>query len=310
MKAKKTAKPFAGLLAAMLCMAAFSMTAFASADESWCEYGDFTEPTTQTVETAKPVTKPATTTKPVTTPQKPAAGQTPSKVPVSAETVQKPTVTGKDESSGTQAEGSTALTPSGNLSLVDDILQTGKTEQTEAKAEREDKQFLTVQSKNGNYFYLIVDRSGKEENVHFLNQVDEADLMALIDVEEPEPAPVVCTCKDRCMVGSIDLSCPLCQTTMSECTGKEPVPEEEKEEPDMENEKKETKSGSKALPLLVLMLALAGGGAAYYLKFRNNKPDTKGPVDLDDYDFGEDEDDEDYKLEPDDYEPEEMNEGD
>jgi hypothetical protein len=62
---------------------------------------------------------------------------------------------------------------------------------------------------------------------------------------------------------------------------------------------------------VVLALGLAGGAAAYFLKFKKEKPDTKGPVDLDDYDFGDDdEDDEDYEFEPDDDEPEELNEGD
>lgn len=40
------------------------------------------------------------------------------------------------------------LTPDGNLSLIDDI---------EGEA-AEDKQFIIVQSKSGNYFYIIVDR--------------------------------------------------------------------------------------------------------------------------------------------------------
>ena len=42
------------------------------------------------------------------------------------------------------------LTPDGNLSLIDDI---------EGEA-AEDKQFIIVQSKNGNYFYIVIDRSG------------------------------------------------------------------------------------------------------------------------------------------------------
>ena len=45
-------------------------------------------------------------------------------------------------------------------------------------------------------------------------------------------------------------------------------------------------------------MALAGGGAAYFLKFKKNKPDTKGSADLDDYDYG-DEGDEDEKEDED-----------
>jgi len=43
--------------------------------------------------------------------------------------------------------------------------------------------------------------------------------------------------------------------------------------------------------MILLVLALAGGGAAlYYFKFRKPKADTTGHDDLDEYDFGEDED--------------------
>ena len=63
------------------------------------------------------------------------------------------------------------LTPEGNMSLVDDI-------SGEASG---DKQFIVVQSKGGNYFYIVIDHAAEGENtVHFLNQVDEADLMAII----------------------------------------------------------------------------------------------------------------------------------
>ena len=75
-------------------------------------------------------------------------------------------------------ETSPSLTPNGNMTLVDDYVIEGT-------------QYITVQTKNGNYFYIIIDRNGETENVHFLNKVDEADLLPLLDKEfdfgiEPE----------------------------------------------------------------------------------------------------------------------------
>lgn len=71
----------------------------------------------------------------------------------------------------------TPLTPEGNLTLVDDI--SGEV--------KDAKQFVTLVTKNGNYFYLIIDRDDEgKETVHFLNQVDEADLLELMDEEEIE----------------------------------------------------------------------------------------------------------------------------
>ncbi len=64
--------------------------------------------------------------------------------------------------------GTDALTPVGNLTLVDDILQDESTASVEKlENEQKSKQFITVQSKNGNYFYIIIDRSGDKENVSF-----------------------------------------------------------------------------------------------------------------------------------------------
>ena len=44
---------------------------------------------------------------------------------------------------------------------------------------------------------------------------------------------------------------------------------------------------------MFLVVALIGGAALYFFKFKKPKADTKGGDELDEYDFGEDEDDED-----------------
>ena len=202
-------------------------------------------------------------------------------------------------------QGSEALTPDGNLSLIDDILQDESYYVSDEKVVK-DKQFITIQSKNGNYFYIVIDRSGDSENVYFLNLVDEADLMALMEDGNKDTA-TTCNCTDKCVAGDVNTACPVCKNNMSECAGKEaattPEPDATTEPdatPDANSDKSSSNSG---FLLVVLLLAVAGGGAVYWFKFRKKKPDAKGPADLDDYDYGED-DDEEYEIE-DDAEPEE-----
>ena len=182
---------------------------------------------------------------------------------------------------------SLAFTPPGNLFLIDDFLQieipgTEDTEQVE-------KQFITVQSKSGNTFYIVIDRNGETENVYFLNLVDEADLMALLEGEDGAAAPT-CSCTDKCVVGDINTNCEICRSNMSECVGKEPVVEPEPTEPT--EEPTDEKKSSNPLPVLILIVALGAGGAVYWFKFRKPKTKTAGNSDLDDYDYGQDDDDE------------------
>lgn len=180
--------------------------------------------------------------------------------------------------------GSAALTPDGNLSLIDDIGSTTGS----------GKQFITVETKSGNVFYLIIDRDDEgEETVHFLNQVDEADLLALMEDGETAAAaaPIVCTCTDKCVAGAVNTACPICAQNMSECVGKESEPVVS-DEPEPEPEPTEDKGSSNAgVILLVALLLAAGGGAAFYFFVLKPKKTKKVPSDLDDFDL---EDEEEY----------------
>ena len=177
-----------------------------------------------------------------------------------------------------------AFTPDGNLTLIDDFLQIEAP--TTEDSVRIEKQFITVQSKNGNTFYIVIDRNGDNENVYFLNLVDEADLMALMEDENGETAAPTCSCTDKCVVGAINTSCEICRTNMRECAGKETVTEPEPTEPAKEPDAK--KKSANFLPVLVLLIAGVAGGAVYWFKFRKPKTKTSGNSDLEDYDFGED----------------------
>ena len=172
------------------------------------------------------------------------------------------------------------LTPDGNATLVDDF--------------GGNKQLITVTTKNGNYFYILIDRDDEGENtVHFLNQVDEADLMALMEdgSEKTEP-PAVCNCTEKCEAGKVNVSCPVCKDNMTACSGKEAEPEQgEPEEP------KEKKTGTGGLLLFLIVAIAGGGGAFYYFKIMKPKQDVKGSTDLDDFDFDDYDEDE---PEPDD----------
>ena len=257
------------LLAVMLCMAAFSVTAFADG-------GDY-------YDDEIPIETPAVT-------EQPAEEEPPEETAAPAEETPEP-----EETTGGLEE---PFTPDGNLSLIDDFSYTS----VDADGNAIGKQFITVQSKTGNYFFIIIDRADDTENVYFLNMVDEADLLALIDEpdETEEPAPVVCTCDDKCYAGHVDTSCPVCATDMTKCTGKEPKPEPTTAPVEQEPETPKKSGGNPAL-VIVLLLAVGGGAAYYFLKVKGKaKPKTKGSTDLDEYDYGAE--DGEYEFEP--YDPE------
>lgn len=175
-----------------------------------------------------------------------------------------------------------ALTPDGNLTLVDDVGSPDKT----------GKQFITAVTKNGNYFYIIIDRDDDgDETVHFLNQVDEADLLKLMDEEEAAQY--------------ID---------QTEEPVTKPEPEVTEPEPEVTEPEPDEKDKPNMLPLVgVLAVALIGGGGFVFMKFKDKqkekeaaKPDPDADYVDDDEDYGyveEDDDDADFIVDDEDNEP-------
>lgn len=191
---------------------------------------------------------------------------------------------GMDTTDETTSDG---LTPDGNLTLVDDIGST-----TEAG-----QQFITLQSKDGNTFYLIIDRDDDgDENVYFLNLVDEADLLALMD--EDEAAEYTST--DGVTNTDEDFADTSTASDTEETETEEAEPEESTDTED------EEKSSSNMLPLVFVVLLFVGGGGAYFFMQTKKKqkseerpdPDADYRDDDDEYVLPEDEelgaDSEDY----------------
>jgi len=70
-------------------------------------------------------------------------------------------------------EDAVSFTPDGNLTLIDDFIRTDES----------DKQFITVKTRDESVYYIVIDRSANQENVYFLNLVDDQDLIAILNDE-------------------------------------------------------------------------------------------------------------------------------
>ena len=196
----------------------------------------------------------------------------PAEQPVLPEIVEEDTVTITDGESG-------ALTPEGNLTLVDDY----HTNYSDGSGQ----QFITLVSKSGATFYLVIDRNSKgAQSVHFMNLVDEADLLALM---EEDAADAYTAEKEAAAKAEQD-------KLKAEEEAKKAA-EEAAKAADAPKENKVTKYAAGFLSVVALIALVAGGGFYVFAKQKQKKLAEKEAVDPD-ADYTEDKGD--FEIPPED----------
>ena len=177
--------------------------------------------------------------------------------PVLPEVVEEDVVTITDETSG-------ALTPEGNLTLVDDYHT--------SYSDGSGQQFITLVSKSGNTFYLVIDRNAKgQQTVHFMNLVDEADLLALMEEEEADAYTAE---KEAAAQAEQD-------RLKAEEEAKKAAEEAAASGTEHPKENKVTKIASGFLGVVVLIALAAGGGFYFYRQQMQKKKAEKEALDPD-----------------------------
>ena len=174
--------------------------------------------------------------------------------PVLPEIVEENVVTVTDETSG-------ALTPEGNLTLVDDH----HTNYSDGSGQ----QFITLVSKSGNTFYLVIDRNAKgQQTVHFMNLVDEADLLTLMEEEDADAYTAEKEAAEQ-------------DKLKAEEEAKKAAEEAAASGEEQPKENKVTKIASGFLGVVVLIALAAGGGFYAFAKQKQKKQAEKEALDPD-----------------------------
>ena len=183
---------------------------------------------------------------------------TPVEEPVLPEIVEEEdAVTITDEETG-------ALTPEGNLTLVDDY----HTNYSDGSGQ----QFITMVSKSGATFYLVIDRNAKgQQTVHFMNLVDEADLLALMEEEAAEAYNAE---KEAAKQAELD-------KLKAEEEAKKAAEEAAASDAEQPKENKVTKYAAAFLDVVALIALVAGGGFYFFIQQKHKKQAEKEAADPD-----------------------------
>lgn len=215
-------------------------------------------------------------------------------------------------------ESATSAEPSAEVAAVDEALPdaTNIVSRDLLYDKATNKQFITIQDRKGNTFYLVIDydspldEAEEQFKTYFLNPVDPEDLAALADQGKVDDQPPVCICEDRCVPGHINMNCPVCASNMPECMGidhtadknKPTTDNQEKENVDNQAKDEETQqTASKTTvtsSLIVLVIVFVAVIAYIVIKKLPRKTGKKeySLEDMDD-DFEIEDDDEDDDLE-------------
>ena len=198
---------------------------------------------------------------------------TPAEQPILPEIVEEDTVTITDEKAG-------ALTPEGNLTLVDDYYTN--------YSDGSGQQFITMVSKSGATFYLVIDRNAKgQQTVHFMNLVDEADLLALME----EDAADAYTAEKEAAAKAEQ------ERKQAEEDAKKAAEEAAASDAEQPKENKITKYAAGFLGVVALIALAAGGGFYFFIQQKNKKLVEKEAIDPD-ADYTEDKGD--FEIPPED----------
>jgi hypothetical protein len=158
-------------------------------------------------------------------------------------------------------------TPRGAGTVLEDVCQTEVS-----------RQFITVQSRGGNVFYIIIDNDRDRENVYFLNAVDDWDLISFSDNFPDGVWEAYEEIKEEAVNNAIAAEI----AANSENT-------EDGDGVSVQKSAPEAPAGNNTQTIILVVVgALFAGGFVYFKFFKGKKKAVK-PLSYDDVEYDEDE---------------------